>query len=248
MRLSKIILYFFLLAVSKTCFADNTSDQPACCYNIYDPYEKFNRKVFTFNETLDRTIFSPMAKVYNKTLPSWGRARIRGIFTNLSAPLTFLNNVAQGEGNEAAKTFFRFFVNTIFGFFGAIDFAKDFGLYERPQNFGDTFAHYGANYGAYLVLPIIGPSSVRQTAAIPFDAAFNPLNLYLDSKEVLGVYIGDKFTLRADYVDITSSLEASSLDYYAQIRSIYIQYLAKKNPKCKNVYKVDQSIYDSYED
>lgn len=218
------------------------------CYHIYDPYEKFNRTMFTFNETLDNTILKPAVSAYNKTVPSWGRTRIRSFFINLMSPLTFLNNLLQGNPDAAAKTFFRFMINSTFGILGTIDYAKDFELYQNPQHFGDTFAHYGANYGAYLVLPFVGPSTVRSTVGMPFDAVLNPISLELNKEEMITAYLGNKFTARADILDFTSSLEASSLDYYAQVRSMYIQYVAKSNPKCQSATQVDYTIYNNYDD
>lgn len=253
--MQKIIFFIFLVFFTSPTLADNQDSNKVkidinkpLCYQVYDPYEKFNRAMFIFNDTLDNTILKPIAKAYNKTVPSWGRARIRGFFTNLSSPLTFLNNIFQGKPNAAAKTFFRFLINSTFGIGGTLDFAKDFGLYENTQVFGNTLARYGANYGAYLVLPFIGPSSIRQAVGMPFDMALNPLNLILDRDQMLVIYAGEKFTTRAEYVDLTSSLQASSLDYYAQVRSIYIQYIARHNPLCKQVNHIDYSIYEDYEE
>lgn len=257
MYMQKIVIVAFTLLILIGAEAQTNSNSKTkktidldapLCYQVHDPFENINRKIFVFNDTLDNTILKPMAQVYNKTVPSWGRSRIRGFFTNLLSPLTFINNLLQGDPDAAAKTFFRFVVNSTFGILGTVDFAKDFGLYSRPQNFGDTFARYGANYGAYLVLPFFGPSSVRQTAAIPFDIYLNPLQIAFDGTERLAIFGGERFTAKAEYVDLTASLEASSLDYYAQVRSIYLQYIAKKNIRCKKIQQVDYSKYDYLEE
>lgn len=256
MRMQKIIICFIVIFYSFNCLASKGQSvsykgynkqqvdiNKLLCYQVYDPYEKFNRAVFTINDTLDHTILIPISRMYNKAVPSWGRVRIRSFFTNLASPLTFINNLLQGNGDAAVKTFFRFMINSTFGLFGTLDFAKDFGLYQNPQTFGNTFASYGANYGAYLVLPILGPSTVRHTAGIPFDAVLNPLNLVFDGKEMWAIYGGERFTARAANLEDTNSLQDSSLDYYAKIRSMYIQYIAKHNPKCKKMVQIDYSIY-----
>ncbi|MEQ9115600.1 MAG: VacJ family lipoprotein [Rickettsiales bacterium] len=247
----KIILSF-LIFFSTSAYSDDESGTSSkeidvnkeICYQVYDPYESFNRATFTFNDTLDQTILKPAATLYNKAVPSWGRDRVRSFFVNLASPLTFLNNLLQGDPDAAAKTFFRFMINSTFGILGTIDYAKDFGLYQNPQKFGDTFARYGANYGAYLVLPFIGSTDVRSAVGIPFDIALNPSRVVLNNKEMLAAYLGARFTGRAEILDYTSSLQASSLDYYAQIRSMYTQYAAKRNPRCAKSTQIDYTLYN----
>lgn len=213
--------------------ADKRGHYDGKCYEIVDPYEKFNRAMFEVNLTLDHTILKPITSAYNKAVPSWGRDRVSNFVSNLKSPLTLVNNIAQGNGGDAHRTFWRFFINTTFGLGGLLDFASGFGLPEKQQTFGDTFAHYGADYGAYLMIPIIGPTTVRDGTGKIYDLLLDPLNLELNTKDRLVLYTANTINKRSEYLDLSNSLEESSIDYYAAIRSMYIQYLAKQNPNCK---------------
>lgn len=215
-----------------------------CDKNVADPFEKFNRAVFYFNDTIDGTILVPLTKIYNKAVPSWGRQRVRGFFNNLYSPATFVNNLLQKDVEGAFKTFFRCAINTTFGILGAVDFAKDFGLYDNPQTFSDTMAFYGAGYGAYLVLPLMGPATVLGAATMPVDYKSNILNYHLKNRAKKVINIGNGLTLRAELVEYTESLKASSMDYYSQTKSIYIQYMNGKNPNCKNLQENNYDIYN----
>jgi phospholipid-binding lipoprotein MlaA len=213
------------------------------CYEIVDPYEKFNRAMFEVNLTLDHTILRPVSSLYKKSVPSWGRDRVSNFLSNLQLPLTLVNNIAQGDSNSGFKTFWRFFINTTFGLGGLLDFATDLDLPYNPQVFGDTFARYGANYGAYLMLPIIGPATVRDGAGKVYDTVINPVNWMLTRDQFYVLYGANMIDTRAQFLDTTNNLEESSLDYYAQIRSMYIQYKAKKNPRCQ-AQAIDYNMYN----
>ena len=152
-------------------------------------------------------------------------------------------NAAQGDSNSAFRTFWRFAINSTFGLGGLLDFASGFGLTENSQTFGDTFAYYGASYGSYLVLPIIGPSTIRDAAGKVYDITLDPLNLVLNYKEQAGIFVGSTVSNRTDYLDLSDSLEKSSLDYYAQVRSMYLQNRAKKNLACEN-RQIDYDMYN----
>lgn len=208
--------------------------QELICSQVVDPFEKFNRAVFEFNLTLDHTLIRPVTKLYTKTVPSWGRERVHSFVNNLSTPLTILNNGVQGKGVEAQKSFWRFFVNTIFGIGGLFDVATKFGLHNNAQTFDDSFAHYGVNYGAYLNLPFLGPTTLRGASGKLLDFTLNPDNLVMDKNQRIAYFAVDSLDKRAEILDLSDSLEKSSLDYYAAVRSMYIQYIAKRNPACQN--------------
>lgn len=235
MYMYKIILTIILAMLANFSFAEEVkTHHDGQCYEIVDPYEKFNRTMFAINLTLDKTILVPVSTLYDKSVPSWGKDRINSFFGNLKAPLTFLNNVVQKEGMDAHRTFWRFLINSTFGIGGLFDIAGGFGLVERQQSFGDTFAHYGVHYGAYLMLPIIGPSTVRDGAGKAYDLILDPLNLVIsNNRQKLYYYSASTINKRADLLDLSNSLEESSIDYYAAVRSMYIQYLAKRNKNCK---------------
>lgn len=250
MYLYKIIQLMFItisMCIGSAYAQARNSENNGQCYEVVDSYEKFNRAMFQLDLTLDHTILKPVSTLYKKTVPSWGRDRVRNFIGNLKSPLTLLNNVAQGDSKSAFRTFWRFTINSTFGIGGLLDFASGFGLTENSQTFGDTFASYGADYGSYLVLPIIGPSSIRDAAGKVYDIVLDPLNLVLNYPERTGVFVASTISNRADYLDLSNSLEESSLDYYAQVRSMYLQYRAKKNIACKNKqidYNVDYNMYN----
>ncbi len=234
-----LMIIFF----TSNCYASNVHPgYNGKCSEIIDPYEKFNRAMFQVNLTLDHTILKPVSTLYKKTMPAWGRDRVTDFISNLKSPLTILNNTIQGDGGSAFRAFWRFFINTTFGLGGVLDFASGFGLEERRQVFGDSFAYYGVDYGAYLMLPVIGPTTIRDATGKVYDAILDPNNLVLSRDQLIALYTANTITTRADYLDITNSMEENSLDYYAQIRSMYIQNKAQNNPRCKN-HTIDYNMY-----
>ena len=247
MHLYKIIQLLMIITISlctNSAYAQaRNSQNNGQCYEVVDSYEKFNRAMFEVDLTLDHTILKPISIMYKETVPSWGRDRVRNFIGNLKSPLTLLNNAAQGDSNSAFRTFWRFAINSTFGLGGLLDFASGFGLTENSQTFGDTFAYYGASYGSYLVLPIIGPSTIRDAAGKVYDITLDPLNLVLNYKEQAGIFVASTVSNRTDYLDLSDSLEKSSLDYYAQVRSMYLQHRAKKNLACEN-RQIDYDVYN----
>lgn len=213
------------------------------CYEIVDPYEHFNRAMFQVNLTLDHTILQPASLFYKKTIPTWGRERVSNFVGNLKSPLTLMNNFIQGDIDAAGKTFWRFFINSTFGIGGLVDFAGGFGLTEDQQTFGDSFAHYGVYYGAYLMLPIIGPTTVRDGSGKVFDVTLDPTNLVFTRNEQIAISATNTLVKRTEYLDLSNTLEETSLDYYAAVRSMYIQYRAKRTPGCKPP-TIDYNMYN----
>ena len=238
------LIISFIIIFSGNCYAsDIRPGSKGECYEIFDPYEKFNRAMFEVNLTLDHTVLRPVSTLYQRTVPTWGRDRVSTFIGNLKSPLTLMNNVLQGDADSAFRTFWRFFINTTFGLGGVLDFASGFGLEERKQVFGDTFAYYGVTYGAYLMLPVIGPTTVRDGVGKVYDTVLDPDNLFLTNGQRISLFAANSISVRTDYLDMTNSLEESSLDYYAQIRSMYIQNRAKNNPRCKG-QAIDYDIYN----
>ncbi len=247
MCLHKIIKLIMISAValytSSAYARASNSENNGQCYEVVDRYERFNRAMFELDLTLDHTILKPISTMYKDGVPSWGRDRVTNFIGNLRSPLTLLNNTLQGDSTSAFRTFWRFAINSSIGLGGLLDFASGFGLTDKPQAFGDTFAYYGARYGSYLVLPILGPSTTRDAAGKVYDIVLDPINLVLTEREQIGLFVAATVSKRTDYLDITNSLEESSLDYYAQLRSMYLQYRAKNNPACKDK-QIDYDMYN----
>ena len=228
----KILITTTVVFMSLTAIAESGK-----CYQIYDPYEKFNRRVFGINRTIDRSLFRPVVKIYKHAMPEWGQQRVDSFFYNIKEPLSFMNYVLQGKPVEANKTFWRFFVNTIFGIGGLFDFASKFDLNVQQQTFGNTMMRYNMNYGAYIMLPILGPSTARDFYGKVVDALTDPASIMFVNKcdgTMIEYGLSTGAQLRIESDDLLDTIEKTSIDQYSKTRSLYLQSLAGKNPICKN--------------
>ena len=194
---------------------------------VNDPLEPLNRVVFAINEALDTIILRPAAVVYGAVLPDEVRLGIRNVVRHLSLPFTFVNDVAQGEWTRSGETAQRFVINTMVGFAGLYDAAAKEGLPHRSTDFGSTLAVWGVGDGPYLVLPIAGPSSVRDAAGLVVESVTDPVDIAfrradLDSMPLIraGVAAVD---FRHRNLDTLDDFKENSLDYYAFIRTLYRQ-------------------------
>ena len=189
-----------------------------------DPFETFNRGVFDFDLALDRAVIKPVAEAYRAVLPNVVRDSIRSVVDNLKEPLVFINNVLQGRATAAGITARRFLINTTIGIAGLNDRAVDFGLPRQSGDFGQTLFAWGVSDGPYLVLPFFGPSNVRDTFGLGVDFYASPLGRVgssdVRSDMAISVGIADGVDLRARNIESLEALEASSLDFYAYLRSI----------------------------
>ena len=192
-----------------------------------DPLEPLNRMVFALNEALDTIVLRPAAIVYGAVLPGPVRRAVRNAVRHLSLPFTFVNDVAQGQWRRSGETAQRFLLNTVVGFVGLYDVAEDYGLPHRSTDFGSTLASWGIGGGPYLVLPIAGPSNVRDAAGMfvqgvadPVDIAFRRVELDHMPLVRAGVATLD---FRHGNLDTLDDIKANSLDYYAFIRTLYRQ-------------------------
>jgi phospholipid-binding lipoprotein MlaA len=193
---------------------------------LRDPYEKTNRYFFKTNMKLDEAIGRPLTKVY-RVIPQYGRDRLRDFIAHYSSPVTFINDLLQGETHRAQETFVRFWVNTIMGFGGIWDVAGKNGLPGHKEDFGQTLAVWGLGPGPYLVVPLLGPHTTRHLAGRVVDARLNPFSYLLSDAgvgwvEIIGSAV-DVIDKRERTEDALNDLKRTSLDYYAAIRSLYWQ-------------------------
>ncbi len=193
-------------------------------YTIDDPFEPFNRGMFTINKGLDTIILKPAAHVYREVVPEVGRDRVDSVFANMKEPVNILNSALQGDGDKVARSTGRFLVNTILGIGGLFDIASlADGLEPVNEDFGKTLGHYGVDTGPYIYLPLIGPSSPRDLVGKAADIASDPF-IYSVHKD--GVYVRDgvrTINTRESLLEVTDSIEETSIDEYSTIRSIYAQ-------------------------
>ncbi len=190
-----------------------------------DPFESFNRAMFSFNATVDYYALEPVAKGYRAVTPRFFRTGVSNALSNLAAPVTFANDVLQAEPTRAGTTLARFGINSTVGVVGLFDVAKGMGLDKHTEDFGQTLGRWGVGPGPYLVLPLFGPSTVRDGTGRIVDIAFDPLN-YAEfegddavrvTRTVLGVV-----SAREGAIEAIDSLKATALDPYVSTRSTYL--------------------------
>jgi phospholipid-binding lipoprotein MlaA len=187
-----------------------------------DPLEPMNREIFKFNDALDRTIAQPVAKGYQKVTPQPLRQAISNFFSNLGDLGNAANNLLQLKITDATEDVMRFAMNSTFGIGGLLDFATPAGLPKHHEDFGLTLGRWGVPAGPYLVLPLFGPSSVRDSTGYVVDFRFNLIH-YMEPAVRNPMYIAQFISARADLLGASSLLEAAALDKYSFVRDAYTQ-------------------------
>ncbi|MDI1271521.1 MAG: VacJ family lipoprotein [Polaromonas sp.] len=191
--------------------------------NPRDPFEPFNRSVTRFNDGLDEAIVKPVAQVYQDTVPSPVRTGVNNFFGNLSDAWSFVNNVLQAKPQAAVDSFMRVSVNTLIGLGGVLDWATPMGIERHREDFGKTLGRWGVATGPYLVLPVLGPSTVRDAAARVVDAK-GDLVLQIDNVPVRNsLYVLRAVDLRASLLRAGEVLDQAALDKYSFTRDAYLQ-------------------------
>ena len=213
-----------LMCLSLSACASSRQDAS----EVYDPLESVNRATFAVNDAFDRALLKPVARGYRAVVPKPARTGVRNFLRNLRSPVNIANQVLQGDVEGAASDFTRMAINSTIGFGGLIDVAEDFGLPYEQEDFGQTLGVWGLDHGPYLVLPIIGPSSVRDTVGLVVDSYADPLRLYLyntNQEEWHYVRLGaTAIDRREELLEVLDELQKSSFDYYAAMRSTYVQH------------------------
>jgi len=192
-----------------------------------DPFEEINRAVFHLNDTLDTFIAVPIAEAYRAIIPLPARDGIRNAFANLGSPVTWANDVLQGEWERAAVTFSRFAINSTLGFGGLHDVAAmNFDLQAHYEDFDQTMALAGLASGPYLVLPLLGPATPRHVIGRVVDSLAHPLTWVLAGESFLiraAPRAVEMASTRSDFIEPVKQMKMNSPDYYAAIRSLYRQ-------------------------
>ena len=223
------------LILTLSVSADTDGDKSLSKKNsgqVKDCFESLNRATFKFNQVIDGIIFEPVAKAY-RTLPSPVRVGTGNALDNLSSLVTVPNNVLQGEFKKAGVNTGRFLINTTVGIVGIFDVAKKIGFskYEK-EDYGQTFGSWGVGPGCYLVLPVLGPSTVRDVAGsfiniLGGDPWYNTSvhgnNEFLSKSDYITTKVLTGIDFRAKNIDSLDNLEKNSMDFYASVRSLYLQ-------------------------
>ena len=206
-------------------FGDEEYD-PLAAADACDPFEDLNREVFSFNRQMDRWVFDPITRGYQLAMPEPGRRAVFRAFQNLDSPVILGNQMLQFRVVDSAGTLTRFVINSTFGIGGLFDPAADVLQVPRVEaDFGQTLARYGSPSGPYLMLPIFGPSTMRDVFGDVVDIVVDPVSYLLGPLRwwtlVLGG--GEGLVVREAHLDELEALEAASIDFYSALRSAYLQ-------------------------
>jgi phospholipid-binding lipoprotein MlaA len=210
------ILLLAVVLVLQACATVKTPDPR-------DPFESFNRSVSSFNDGLDNAVIKPVATVYKGITPNWMRTGVRNFFNNIQDVWSIVNNGLQGRGQDMGDGIGRVMLNTSFGLFGLIDIASDANIERHTTDFGMTLGRWGVGAGPYVVLPLLGPYTLREVGALPVDWNGDLVYQYSDQTtalELTGLKIID---YRASLLGAGDVVEGAALDKYSFTRDAYLQ-------------------------
>ena len=213
---AKSILLILLLVTTGCATTKNISGD----FNPDDPYEKSNRKVFEFNNKIDKLFLRPVTDFYDKATPEFAQTSITNFFANLDDIRISINNLLQGNVVESMSDITRFFINSIFGLAGFFDVASEMGLEKHSEDFGQTLGKWGAKPGPYLMLPFLGPSTTRDAFTFVGDTALAPALSLDDNAARVGLISLD---LINTYSAFTGIADIESKDQYAFLRDAYLE-------------------------
>ena len=187
-----------------------------------DPFEKYNRGTSDFNESLDAMVLKPVAEAYREVTPPLARTGVSNFFANLGDAWSFVNNLLQLRAEPALNSLVRFNVNTLFGLGGVLDIASEMGVDRYKQDLGQTLGHWGVPTGAYLVLPLLGPSTVRDALTLPVQQSAS-LMTQIDPRAVRNsLYVLNAVNTRSNLLRASSVLDGAALDKYSFTRDAYM--------------------------
>jgi len=204
-----------------------------------DPIESVNRKTFALNEGIDKVVLKPVATVYKTVVPTPVRGGVTNFFSNLSDPWSGANLMLQGRFKDGFSDFARFGTNTTVGLLGFMDVATGWGMPRHGDGFSDTLGVWGVGGGAYLVLPLFGPSDVRGAVSIPVNS-FGNLTGQLDDAGARNAFtIVGMVDKRANLLDVTKMVDEVALDKYLFVRDAYLQRRAQREADRSGASRVD---------
>ncbi len=223
MRTSKNLLIFSLglLSLALQGCASLPNGKPASD----DPLESMNRAIFKFNQSADRVVLKPVAEAYTSTLPEQLRISISNFFGNIGEVGSVANDLLQLKFKQAGRDSGRFLLNTTVGFFGFFDPATEYGIPRNDEDFGQTLGYWGVPAGPYLVLPLLGPSNLRDTAGLVADAQVDPQRQVADTRArtwlLYGGGVVNAIDARARYLGAERTLDSAATDPYLFLKNGY---------------------------
>ena len=254
-KITMLIMLIIISIVGSKSFAGsdgnlNLKDSKKIENEVSDCFEKLNRGIFAFNQGLDKVLFKPLAKGY-RVLPQPVRMGTSNVLTNISNVVTIPNNILQGDIKKAGVNSLRLVINTTFGIFGIFDVASYYGIKKlEKEDYGQTLGSWGVGEGCYIVLPVLGPSTVRDSfgSAINLfggDAWYNITvdkdTQYFSEADYYLSRITEGVDFRAKNLESFDSLESSSIDLYASVRSLYLQ---DRKRKIGNIDQTTETLSD----
>ena len=254
--ISTLIAIMLTLNVSADTDGENNLSKKS--KPVKDCFERLNRATFSLNQSLDKAIFKPVAKSYRSLSPSV-RTGTSNALNNLSALITIPNNILQGELKTAGVNTGRFIVNTTIGILGIVNAAEKMGFSEYvKEDYGQTFGKWGVGAGCYIVLPVLGPSTIRDTAGSfvnvlggdpYYNASTHGNNEYLSDTVYMTSKVVSGIDFRAKNLETIDNLEKNSMDFYASVKSLYLQDRQQKiknsNPTIEIMYEGDWEEIES---
>lgn len=187
-----------------------------------DPWENWNRKVFAFNEGLDAHVLKPVATVYSEIVPEPVRQGVDNFFGNIADGWSAVNLFLQGRFKTGVQQTMRFAVNSTLGLGGVLDIGSEAGLERHSEDMGKTFGRWGTGTGAYVVWPLFGPSSVRDSLAMPFDRLATPALAFDGGSDKVAIYSLQTINARANFLRAGAILSDIALDKYTFVRDAYL--------------------------
>ncbi len=229
-----------LLVLSGCAVKQAINDDP------HDPWEGYNRHVFAFNENVDAVLLKPVASVYQKVLPEPARRGIANVFSNLGELPNALNNTLQGDFAGSGSDVLRFLINSTLGMFGLFDPATSMGVIRQEEDFGQTLGVWGVGPGPYFMLPLLGPSTVRDFPGSVVGLLIYPVNLINDNDVRIALQATKAISDRAGFIDQEEILRELSPDFYQQLKGFYLsrrEYLIGDGAN-----GVDEELYEEIEE
>ena len=217
-RRAALAVLALLASTCAACSATNGSARPD-----YDPWEPMNRGIFWFNNKADEFVLEPVARGWDFITPRRVQDSVSNIFYNMRFPINTVNNVLQADGRDAGIHIARFMVNTTFGLAGIFDVASDWGLVTQEEDFGQTLGRWGLGPGPYLMVPILGPSTLRDAFRYPVDGFISGIGYTGYGIVFSGAYVVEAVNFRAQNLDTIERAKEASIDYYSAVRNLYLQ-------------------------
>lgn len=205
-----------------------------------DPFQNFNRKVHSFNSVVDKNILLPVANAYGSVTPDLVEKAVSNFFSNLSDLGNFVNHTLQLKPKQAGKDLGRLLINTTLGLGGLVDVAANVGIYQESEDFGQTLGYWGVNSGPYIVLPLLGPSTLRDTSALFINPVPNPINSYNPTAHRFYLSALQLVDIRYQLGDLESLISG---DPYIFIREAYLQ---RREYMINDGVPSDEDDFDSF--